>query len=106
MAAAMSGLSSTMRSFTPAIYGRHPQLASSASRAQHFGNARKKNVVLHRLANEIRGPDLEGFHLDFFARKSRNEDRRDLQSVLANGLQQAVTVDERKIDVEQHEIDA
>src|SRR5438093_1323522 len=105
MAAAMSGLSSTMRSFTPAIYGRYQEVASSASRAQDFRDAREKDVVLHRFANEIRGPDFEGFHLDFFSRKSRNEDRRDLESVLANCKQQAMAVDEREVDVEQHEID-
>src|SRR2546423_4949509 len=110
MAAAISGLSSTMRSFSSPLmaelYACARTAASSTLELQSLRNAREKHVVFHRLANEIGRADLERFQLHFLAGKTGDEDRRYIQPVVVHRLQQAVAVDVGQIDVEQHEVDA
>src|SRR6266550_9001744 len=110
MAAAMSGLSSTMRSLSSRLmaelYRPARTAASSTLELESLRDAREKHVVFHGLANEIGRPDLERLQLHFLAGKTGDEDRRDIEAVVVHRLQQAVTVDVRQIDIEQQEVDA
>src|SRR5207248_8367661 len=110
MAAAMSGLSSTISSFSSRLMAELYRPARTAASAmlelESLRDTSEKHVVFHRLANEVGRADLERFQLHFLAGKPGDEDRRDVQAVVVHSLQQAVAVDVGQIDVEQHQIDA
>src|SRR5256885_17108848 len=80
MAAAMSGLSLTMRSFSSPLMGElyscARTAASSTLKLESLQNARENHVVFHGLADQHGGADLEGFHLHFLARRTGAETLR------------------------------